>query len=139
MGELKFNFPTEKPTKVERSQVLEVTQEEIGLESISCAAERNREHYQGVCRKLSRYNSENFRNKPFGQQPPRYRIFNLLREALRLNDCIYGSEVGSEGSLHADLIVSLRDLVSYGSTETSKDLALKMAVDICKFVCEEIN
>ncbi len=130
---------TTKGPQNRKETILEATLGEIRAESESCSLERNRAHYLGVCQKLKRYLDPSFRNRPRGQQPPRYRLINLVREAIRLNACVYGQAIIAPKSLHANLIDDLQALVSNGSSETTKETALKMATDICSFVCVEIN
>jgi hypothetical protein len=118
---------------------VEVTLTEARLESTESVLERNRQHYLFVCRKLNRYMSSSFRTRSVGQQPPKRRVLNLIREALRLNYVIYNREIILPTSLHATLLGDLETVVSNGSSESTKEMALRMAGDICSFVCEEVS
>lgn len=112
---------------------------EVEIEqSFSSVLERNRENYSRVCQKLTRYLSRDFRNKPRGQQPSIWRLFYLVREAIRLNARINGSDLTPNGAA-LNMVISLEAYVSFGVTEEARKKALRIAIDICQFFCSEVR
>ena len=113
--------------------------EEAQIEqSFSSVLERNRENYNRVCQRLNRYLSREFLAKPAGQQPSVWRLFYLAREAIRLNARINGSTLAPNMTA-VGLIVSLEAYVSYGAGEGKRKKALRIVIDICKFLCKEVR
>ncbi len=110
---------------------------EVALGSES-SLEKDKRNYQNVVKKLNRYFSKEYRSKGLSQQPSPWRVFHLVREAIRLRPKVYSNSFEFT-SVATNLILNLETCVSYGVGEDTRKKALRIAIDLCKFLCPEVK